>query len=165
MLAFTLQCGIQYSVHQRFWHVQFFNAFIADQTAYGFYCFFSGPLWARKASLVKSKEGLSEWRSDGRYCWSCCAWSFLWQRLKWWALTALSFSLILIIFGLELVLKCVFVCQTGGIMSSFLMGCYDPESKKWCTVTKCSGGYDDATLARLQKELDVIKIGKVSLKT
>ncbi|KAI4873037.1 hypothetical protein NFI96_030560 [Prochilodus magdalenae] len=48
----------------------------------------------------------------------------------------------------------------GGIMSSFLMGCYDPDSKKWCTVTKCSGGYDDATLARLQKELDVIKIGK-----
>ncbi|XP_062844322.1 DNA ligase 3 [Trichomycterus rosablanca] len=48
----------------------------------------------------------------------------------------------------------------GGIMSSFLMGCYDPATKKWCTVTKCSGGYDDATLARLQKELDVIKIGK-----
>lgn len=50
--------------------------------------------------------------------------------------------------------------SNGGIMSSFLMGCYDPESKKWCTVTKCSGGYDDATLSRLQKELDVIKIGK-----
>uniref|UniRef100_A0A671M079 DNA ligase 3 n=1 Tax=Sinocyclocheilus anshuiensis TaxID=1608454 RepID=A0A671M079_9TELE len=50
--------------------------------------------------------------------------------------------------------------SNGGIMSSFLMGCYDPESKKWCTVTKCSGGYDDTTLARLQKELDVIKIGK-----
>lgn len=46
-------------------------------------------------------------------------------------------------------------------MSSFLMGCYDPDSKKWCTVTKCSGGYDDAMLARLQKELDVIKISKV----
>lgn len=58
-----------------------------------------------------------------------------------------------------------FACQTGGIMSSFLMGCYDPESRKWCTVTKCSGGYDDATLARLQKDLDVIKIGKVNLKT
>lgn len=41
------------------------------------------------------------------------------------------------------------------------MGCYDPASKKWCTVTKCSGGYDDAMLARLQKELDVIKISKV----
>ncbi|XP_028823479.1 LOW QUALITY PROTEIN: DNA ligase 3-like [Denticeps clupeoides] len=50
--------------------------------------------------------------------------------------------------------------SNGGIMSSFLMGCYDPESRKWCTVTKCSGGYDDATLARLQKELDVVKISK-----
>ncbi|XP_068567763.1 DNA ligase 3 [Cebidichthys violaceus] len=50
--------------------------------------------------------------------------------------------------------------SNGGIMSSFLMGCYDPHSRKWCTVTKCSGGYDDATLARLQKELDVIKISK-----
>uniref|UniRef100_A0A8C3ATD7 DNA ligase n=1 Tax=Cyclopterus lumpus TaxID=8103 RepID=A0A8C3ATD7_CYCLU len=50
--------------------------------------------------------------------------------------------------------------SNGGIMSSFLMGCFDPHSKKWCTVTKCSGGYDDATLARLQKELDVIKISK-----
>uniref|UniRef100_A0A1A8G202 DNA ligase n=1 Tax=Nothobranchius korthausae TaxID=1143690 RepID=A0A1A8G202_9TELE len=50
--------------------------------------------------------------------------------------------------------------SNGGIMSSFLMGCYDPASKKWCTVTKCSGGYDDAMLARLQKELDVIKISK-----
>lgn len=50
--------------------------------------------------------------------------------------------------------------SNGGIMSSFLMGCYDPDSKKWCTVTKCSGGYDDALLARLQKELDVVKISK-----
>lgn len=50
--------------------------------------------------------------------------------------------------------------SNGGIMSSFLMGCYDPESRKWCTVTKCSGGFDDAMLDRLQKDLDVIKIGK-----
>lgn len=50
--------------------------------------------------------------------------------------------------------------SNGGIMSSFLMGCYDPDSGKWCTVTKCSGGYDDAMLARLQKELDVVKISK-----
>ncbi|XP_066491349.1 DNA ligase 3 [Tiliqua scincoides] len=48
----------------------------------------------------------------------------------------------------------------GGMMSIFLMGCYDPDSQKWCTVTKCSGGHDDATLARLQKELDMIKISK-----
>lgn len=50
--------------------------------------------------------------------------------------------------------------SNGGIMSSFLMGCLDPDSGKWCTVTKCSGGYDDAMLARLQKELDVVKISK-----
>lgn len=50
--------------------------------------------------------------------------------------------------------------SNGGIMSSFLMGCFDPDSGKWCTVTKCSGGYDDAMLARLQKELDVVKISK-----
>ncbi|XP_049492578.1 DNA ligase 3 isoform X4 [Panthera uncia] len=48
----------------------------------------------------------------------------------------------------------------GGMMSIFLMGCYDPGSQKWCTVTKCSGGHDDATLARLQKELDMVKISK-----
>ncbi|KAM6163926.1 DNA ligase 3 [Rhynchocyon petersi] len=48
----------------------------------------------------------------------------------------------------------------GGMMSIFLMGCYDPRSQKWCTVTKCSGGHDDATLARLQKELDMVKISK-----
>ncbi|XP_040280730.1 DNA ligase 3 [Bufo bufo] len=48
----------------------------------------------------------------------------------------------------------------GGLMSIFLMGCYDPEMGKWCTVTKCSSGYDDATLARLQKELDMVKISK-----
>ncbi|EPY80405.1 hypothetical protein CB1_000837002 [Camelus ferus] len=48
----------------------------------------------------------------------------------------------------------------GGMMSIFLMGCYDPSSQKWCTVTKCAGGHDDATLARLQKELDMVKISK-----
>lgn len=64
-----------------------------------------------------------------------------------------------------LVCGCLVLFYTGGTMSSFLMGCYDPASKKWCTVTKCSGGYDDATLARLQKELDVIKIGRVNIKS
>ncbi|XP_067393883.1 DNA ligase 3 [Emydura macquarii macquarii] len=48
----------------------------------------------------------------------------------------------------------------GGMMSIFLMGCYDPKSQMWCTVTKCAGGHDDATLARLQKELDMVKISK-----
>ncbi|XP_058854332.1 DNA ligase 3 isoform X1 [Acipenser ruthenus] len=48
----------------------------------------------------------------------------------------------------------------GGMMSVFLMGCYDPASQMWCTVTKCAGGHDDATLARLQSELDMVKISK-----
>ncbi|MEE6469725.1 hypothetical protein FKM82_008738 [Ascaphus truei] len=54
--------------------------------------------------------------------------------------------------------------NNGGIMSIFLMGCYDAQSQKWCTVTKCSSGYDDATLARLQKELDMVKISKDAAK-
>ncbi|XP_078278256.1 DNA ligase 3 isoform X2 [Rhinoraja longicauda] len=48
----------------------------------------------------------------------------------------------------------------GGMMSIFLMGCYNPNNSRWCTVTKCGGGHDDATLARLQKELDMVKISK-----
>ncbi|XP_076647437.1 DNA ligase 3 isoform X2 [Halictus rubicundus] len=48
----------------------------------------------------------------------------------------------------------------GGMMSVFLMGCYDEEHRQWVTVTKVHTGHDDATLARLQDELDMIKIGK-----
>lgn len=48
----------------------------------------------------------------------------------------------------------------GGIMSIFLMGCYDEDQDKWLTVTKVHGGHDDATLATLQDQLDMIKIGK-----
>jgi len=46
-------------------------------------------------------------------------------------------------------------------MSVFLMGCYDPGSKCWCTVTKVHGGHDDDTLKRLQTELKMEKISKV----
>ncbi|QHR82671.1 DNA ligase [Brazilian porcupinepox virus 1] len=46
----------------------------------------------------------------------------------------------------------------GGIMSIFLMGCYDEEIKKWKTVTKCSG-HDESTLKDLQS-IDMIKISK-----
>nr|XP_032818001.1 DNA ligase 3 [Petromyzon marinus]XP_032818002.1 DNA ligase 3 [Petromyzon marinus]XP_032818003.1 DNA ligase 3 [Petromyzon marinus] len=54
--------------------------------------------------------------------------------------------------------------SNGGIMSIFLMGCYDENSGRWCTVTKCSSGYDDATLNRLQKELEMVKISKSASK-
>lgn len=53
----------------------------------------------------------------------------------------------------------------GGLMSSFLMGCYNPRTKKWVTVTKVSNGHDDETLEKIQRELDVIKISKDPSKT
>ncbi|AOP31861.1 ATP-dependent DNA ligase [Volepox virus] len=47
----------------------------------------------------------------------------------------------------------------GGMMAVFLMGCYDDDSGKWKTVTKCSG-HDDNTLRALQDQLKMIKINK-----
>ncbi|MCP9263895.1 DNA ligase [Dirofilaria immitis] len=41
----------------------------------------------------------------------------------------------------------------GGTMSVFLMGVYDKEKQKFCTVTKCGNGHDDATLDQINKEL------------
>lgn len=48
--------------------------------------------------------------------------------------------------------------KKGGMMSVFLMGCHDPYTKKFKTVTKVHTGHDDKTLERLQKELDMVKI-------
>lgn len=48
--------------------------------------------------------------------------------------------------------------KKGGMMSIFLMGCYDPYSQKFCTVTKVHTGHDDKTLEKLQDELEMIKI-------
>jgi DNA ligase-3 len=45
------------------------------------------------------------------------------------------------------------VAWQGGLLSVFLMGCYDQESKRWKTVCKVGNGHDDATIARLQGEL------------
>ena len=50
----------------------------------------------------------------------------------------------------------------GGMMSVFLMGVYDKSCDQWRTVAKCGNGHDDATLERLQDEIDVIKISKVT---
>uniref|UniRef100_A0A2R5LJI1 DNA ligase n=1 Tax=Ornithodoros turicata TaxID=34597 RepID=A0A2R5LJI1_9ACAR len=50
--------------------------------------------------------------------------------------------------------------NNGGIMSTFLMGCWDPAQGCWCTVTKVHGGHDDATLKRLQSELRMCKISR-----
>lgn len=53
----------------------------------------------------------------------------------------------------------------GGIMSTLLMGVYDPDTRKWLTVTKCCNGLDDKTLQKLQTELDMVKISKVTFLT
>lgn len=45
-------------------------------------------------------------------------------------------------------------------MSIFLMGAYNPHTKRFCTVTKCSSGLDDKTLEELQFQLEVVKINK-----
>ena len=48
-------------------------------------------------------------------------------------------------------------------MSVFLMGVYDRSCDRFCTVAKCGNGHDDAAIARLQNELDMIKISKVRI--
>uniref|UniRef100_A0A915PVD4 DNA ligase 3 n=1 Tax=Setaria digitata TaxID=48799 RepID=A0A915PVD4_9BILA len=49
----------------------------------------------------------------------------------------------------------------GGTMSVFLMGVYDEEKQKFYTVTKCGNGHDDATLDRINKDLEP-KMNKIS---
>ena len=46
-------------------------------------------------------------------------------------------------------------------MSVFLMGVYDKSCDRFRTVAKCGNGHDDATITRLQHELDMVKISKV----
>ena len=46
-------------------------------------------------------------------------------------------------------------------MSVFLMGVYDKSCDRFRTVAKCGNGHDDATITRLQLELDMVKISKV----
>ena len=46
-------------------------------------------------------------------------------------------------------------------MSIFLMGVWDPDAKRWCTVARCGNGHDDKTIEKLNKELKMTKISKV----
>ena len=41
----------------------------------------------------------------------------------------------------------------GGLVSVWLMGCYDTGAGRWCTVTKVGNGFDDDRVASLQKEM------------
>ncbi len=42
----------------------------------------------------------------------------------------------------------------------FLMGCYDPQTKKYKTVCKVGNGFDDETIDALQDELKMVKIAQ-----
>ncbi|KAI3389664.1 hypothetical protein SNEBB_001377 [Seison nebaliae] len=48
----------------------------------------------------------------------------------------------------------------GGLMSTFLMGCFDNTNKRWLTVTKCANGFTDSEIVSLQKTLQVKKISQ-----
>ncbi len=48
----------------------------------------------------------------------------------------------------------------GGLLSSFLMGCYDEKTKTYKTVCKVANGFSDDVIAQLQDDLEMIKISK-----
>lgn len=52
----------------------------------------------------------------------------------------------------------------GGMKSVFLMGTYDEKKRKWFTVTKVGNGFDDKTLGKLQKQIEMVEIKKNSSK-
>jgi len=50
----------------------------------------------------------------------------------------------------------------GGMKSTFLMGTLNEKTNKWYTVTKCANGLDDKTLAKLQKQIEMVEIKRNS---
>jgi DNA ligase-3 len=48
----------------------------------------------------------------------------------------------------------------GGLISTFLMACYDENSAQWKTVCKVGNGLDDNTLRKLQNAFDLVKISQ-----
>ena len=48
----------------------------------------------------------------------------------------------------------------GGMKSVFLMGTYNEKKDKWYTVTKVANGFDDKTLEKLQKQIEMEEIKK-----
>jgi DNA ligase-3 len=52
----------------------------------------------------------------------------------------------------------------GGMKSIFLMGVLNAKNNTWHTVTKVGNGFDDKTLDKLQKSIDMVEIKKNSSK-
>ena len=55
--------------------------------------------------------------------------------------------------------------KNGGKLSVYLMGCYDPASKQWKTVTKCGNGLDDEELKSYDEQLrpKLVKLDKKNI--
>ena len=49
----------------------------------------------------------------------------------------------------------------AGLRSVYLMGAYDPDMDKFCTVTKVGNGLDTNTIHRQHRQIKMIKISKV----
>jgi len=50
----------------------------------------------------------------------------------------------------------------GGMKSIFLMGTLNEKTNTWLTVTKVGNGFDDKTLDKLQKSIDMVETKKNS---
>jgi DNA ligase 3 len=48
----------------------------------------------------------------------------------------------------------------GGMKSIFLMGTLNEKTNTWLTVTKVGNGFDDKTLDKLQKSIDMVETKK-----
>lgn len=96
-------------------------------------------LWSRV--IKENLEGLMIKAADGDYHPAARHW----LKLKKDYLGGMADTADLIVLGANLGTG-----QKGGLRSSFLMGVYDPQTKRFKTVCKCANGFDDATLAKLQ---------------
>jgi DNA ligase 3 len=104
------------------------------------------PLWNRV--IREGLEGLMIKAADGEYHPAARHW----LKLKKDYLGGMADTADLIVLGANLGTG-----QKGGLRSSFLMGVYDPATKRFKTVCKCANGFDDATLAKLQTDIPMLK--------
>lgn len=71
-----------------------------------------------------------------------------WLKMKKDYLTGMADSADLIVLG-----SYFGTGSKGGLMSVYLMGCYDTEEKVYKTVCKCGNGHDDDTIQKLHTDL------------
>ncbi|KAK6018952.1 ATP dependent DNA ligase region, partial [Ostertagia ostertagi] len=106
--------------------------------------------WCKKAEPCKSveqamKRDVCKWHVCGdqiRWRKSSGEERIIWRRAEWLIPPILSF------------LEAYFgTGSKGGMMSVFLMGVYDEDTKSYRTVTKCGNGHTDDVLEAINKKL------------